>query len=173
MSPLRQLRAILLLPGIVLGAVPATLVITTRSFNLAWSTRGLIRWVLAFAGGGAILAGLALLGHAIHLFATVGHGTLAPWDPARHLVVAGAYRHVRNPMYLGTLLALAGEALLAGSLWLVGWWLLVVTAFHLRVRLVEEPYLQAQYGDTYTAYRDAVPRWLPRQRPWEPPAAGQ
>jgi len=44
-------------------------------------------------------------------FATVGKGTPAPFDPPRHLVVAGPYRYVRNPMYIGAGLALAGAAI--------------------------------------------------------------
>ena len=43
-------------------------------------------------------------------FATAGQGTPAPIDPPKHLVVRGLYRFVRNPMYAGVLLLLAGEA---------------------------------------------------------------
>src|SRR5437764_4813949 len=44
-------------------------------------------------------------------FASVGRGTPAPFDPPRRLVIQGPYRFVRNPMYIGAGLALAGAAL--------------------------------------------------------------
>jgi len=40
--------------------------------------------------------GLALLVQTISLFATIGHGTLAPWLATRKLIVHGVYRHVRT-----------------------------------------------------------------------------
>jgi protein-S-isoprenylcysteine O-methyltransferase Ste14 len=46
------------------------------------------------------------------LFAKVGQGTLAPWDPTRNLVAVGPYRFVRNPMISGVALMLMGQALL-------------------------------------------------------------
>ena len=45
----------------------------------------------------------------------VGRGTLMPTVPTEHLVVSGFYRHVRNPMYMGVLVALAGETILFRS----------------------------------------------------------
>jgi protein-S-isoprenylcysteine O-methyltransferase Ste14 len=98
------------------------------------------------------------------LFARVGEGTLAPWDPTRKLVVRGPYRHVRNPMITGVLAILLGEAALFGS------WPLLVWAFGffalnaIYMPLVEEPGLVRRFGDDYVRYRRNVPRWLPRLR---------
>jgi protein-S-isoprenylcysteine O-methyltransferase Ste14 len=33
----------------------------------------------------------------------------------------------------------------------------------------EEPVLAARFGDDYERYRQAVPGWLPRLRPWRVP----
>ena len=52
---------------------------------------------------------------AVALFARVGEGTLAPWDPTRRLVVESPYRRVRNPMISAVLAVLTGEALVLGS----------------------------------------------------------
>jgi len=43
-------------------------------------------------------------------FAFAGKGTPAPIDPPKELVVRGLYRYARNPMYVGILTLLAGEA---------------------------------------------------------------
>ena len=63
----------------------------------------------------------ALVVHCIRLFVRLGSGTLAPWDPTRELVIAGAYRYMRNPMKAGLFLVLAGEALATQSAALTAW----------------------------------------------------
>jgi protein-S-isoprenylcysteine O-methyltransferase Ste14 len=47
----------------------------------------------------------------------------------------------------------------AGFFWL---------ATHLFVLTYEEPHLKRAFGAEYEEYRAAVPRWLPRLRPWAP-----
>jgi len=80
---------------------------------LSWS--GIVRP----AGIGAAQAAGMLVGASgailalwcIATFILIGRGTPAPFDPPRRLVVVGPYRLVRNPMYIGAALALAGAAL--------------------------------------------------------------
>src|SRR3989449_4919136 len=55
-----------------------------------------------------IVAGAALAIASILTFAFIGKGTPAPFDPPRKLVIAGPYRWVRNPMYIGAGLVLLG-----------------------------------------------------------------
>jgi len=100
-------------------------------------------------------------------FAQAG-GTPLPLTPTRHLVVSGFNRYVRNPIYLGSLMIFAGEALLFGRLSLLvyaaaGW--AGAAAF---VRWYEEPVLARRFGAEYEAYRRAVPAWRPRRHPWTP-----
>jgi protein-S-isoprenylcysteine O-methyltransferase Ste14 len=61
-----------------------------------------------------MLAGLSLVVKTVRLFAVVGKGTLAPWDPPKNLVVEGPYRYVRNPMITGVLTILLGESAFFG-----------------------------------------------------------
>jgi protein-S-isoprenylcysteine O-methyltransferase Ste14 len=63
---------------------------------------------------GAVLLVLALivLFDAYLRFAREGQGTPSPLAPPRRLVVTGAYRWVRHPMYIATTVALIGEAFL-------------------------------------------------------------
>src|SRR5216684_1627272 len=112
-----------------------------------------------------ITMGVALAAWCFYGFATRGRGTPAPWDPPRHLVTTPPYRHVRNPMYLGILLILLGEAALFGSLALLAWSIVVAAGFHLAVTLYEEPGLRERFGAEYERYLAEVPRWLPRLRP--------
>jgi protein-S-isoprenylcysteine O-methyltransferase Ste14 len=121
------------------------------------------------AGGVLVMmVGLALVGTTIWHFATRGRGTLAPWDPPRHLVVVGIYRYVRNPMITGVLLVLAGESLLFASRAVAGWTVTFLVINAIYIPLLEEPFLAARFGAAYETYRRHVPRWIPRLTPWAP-----
>jgi protein-S-isoprenylcysteine O-methyltransferase Ste14 len=155
----RHAAAVLLLPGIVVLAVPALIV---------WRTGVELFWWPAVAALGVTLValGLVLVVQTVALFAAEGRGTLAPWDPTTQLVVRGPYRYVRNPMISGVLLILLGEAALFGSLALLLWFLAVFVVNAIYFPLVEEPGLKRRFGEDYETYRAHVPRWLPRLRPW-------
>lgn len=112
---------------------------------------------MVLAAAGAFLALWCVLA-----FALVGKGTPAPFDPPRRLVITGPYRHVRNPMYLGAALALAGAALFYRSPALLAYAVLFLTAAHVFVLGYEEPTLARLFGADYQAYRARVRRWLPR-----------
>jgi protein-S-isoprenylcysteine O-methyltransferase Ste14 len=81
--------------------------------------------------------------------------------------VRGVYRHVRNPMISGVAFILLGELLASGSLRLLIWFLLFALANLIYIPLVEEPGLEHRFGQAYRVYKQHVPRWLPRLRPWE------
>jgi len=117
------------------------------------------------------IAGLAILvlGGAVALwciltFALVGKGTPAPFDPPRKLVVAGPYRWVRNPMYIGAGGVLVGTALFYESAALVAFAAGFLLAAHLFVVFYEEPTLERTFGAQYADYRNAVQRWVPTWR---------
>src|SRR3954452_18881047 len=124
--------------------------------------------VLRGVGFPLCLAGGLVLVHAFVRFVVEGVGTPAPLAPTGRLVVGGAYRYVRNPMYLAVLALIVGQGLLLGQpvLFLYGAVFLVVTASF--VRFYEEPTLRRQFPDDYDHYRQAVPGWLPRMHPYVP-----
>jgi protein-S-isoprenylcysteine O-methyltransferase Ste14 len=95
-----------------------------------------------------------------------GKGTLAAWNPPRHLVVVGLYRRARNPMYISVLVWLAGLSWWTGSLLVAAYGVLLAFAFHLRVVLFEERVLERSFGADWRRYAENVPRWRPRLRPW-------
>jgi protein-S-isoprenylcysteine O-methyltransferase Ste14 len=88
-------------------------------------------------------------------FYSEGRGTLAPWSPPRHLVVGGLYHYSRNPMYVSVVLILWGWALGFRSRGLAVYALAVMAAFHLRVVLGEEPWLERTHGDAWARYSPA------------------
>jgi len=91
-----------------------------------------------------------------------GRGTPAPIDAPKVLVIRGLYRRVRNPMYIGVLFVLVGEAVLFASWAIAIYAWLAAAAFHLVVVLYEEPALRDKFGAAYEEYLKRVPRWIPR-----------
>jgi protein-S-isoprenylcysteine O-methyltransferase Ste14 len=128
---------------------------------------------LAAVGGLLILGGLSLLVWTVVLFDREGKGTLGVGnvlgEPV-HLVVQGPYRHVRNPMISGVLAILLGEAAVAVSGWLLGWFAIFFACLATFIRFWEEPHLARRYGSEYVNYRDNVPAWIPRISAWTPSA---
>ncbi|MGV0791100.1 methyltransferase family protein [Mycolicibacterium sp. XJ1819] len=146
-------------PGTVVGLIPwlITKWVVPESRPPTWLVLGAV----------LIVAGLIPPVHAFVEFVKAG-GTPMPVAPTQRLVVTGFNRFVRNPMYVGLLIAILGQALLFGSAWLVvyaviGW---VVTASF--VRWYEEPTLVRTYGQQYEEYRRNVRAWIPRLTPWTP-----
>src|SRR5438093_3833415 len=72
--------------------------------------------LLRVLGGMLIAAGLPVLIASFARFALDGLGTPAPIAPPRDLVIRGAYRYVRNPIYVALLAIVFGQALLFGNL---------------------------------------------------------
>ena len=112
--------AMIVLPGTALVLVPAVILWVSHNtrfaHRLAWPGQ-IVFWV----GLGALAIGLAISIWTVTLFAKVGRGTPAPWQPPKELVIRGPYRHVRNPMITGALFVLLAEALFFSSWALAGW----------------------------------------------------
>jgi protein-S-isoprenylcysteine O-methyltransferase Ste14 len=148
------------LPVNVLVFIPAIILWLTR---YQWKPNN----PLFLAIGGLLLfSGLGIAAWTMHIFHHIGKGTAAPWDPPRRLIVAGPYRHMRNPMLSSVFIMLAAEAILLNS-WAI---FILLIAFilgnMLYFPLVEEKSLEKRFGDAYRDYKRNVPRWLPRWKPW-------
>ena len=145
-------------PGIVGVYLPFAITRWRRATESGW-LRG-----VAIA---LICLGLLPLLESVIRFVRVGRGTLVPIVPTKVLVVDGFYRYVRNPMYVGMLALIAGQALLCLSrdlaMYLVG----IALFFHLFVMAYEEPKLRQTYGASYEEFCRHVPRWIPRMTPWQ------
>jgi protein-S-isoprenylcysteine O-methyltransferase Ste14 len=162
LTVVRHLMAILALPFLVVVVVPYGLLNRFAAVDTRWNDGSPLGWLSRLAGVVLFMAGLGLFGWCVSLFARVGRGTLAPWDPTRNLVAVGPYRFVRNPMISGVALMLAGQAVFWGS-WIMGLWAgFFVLVNHLYFVLSEEPGLERRFGESYRIYKASVPRWLPR-----------
>ncbi|WP_229697035.1 methyltransferase family protein [Streptomyces lasiicapitis] len=146
-----------LAPGTVAGLLPWLL---TRWEAGHW-------WLPVRVLGGAVLAmGAVVLVHAFARFVAEGLGTPAPVAPTEHLVVGGLYRHVRNPMYVAVVAAIAGQGLLLARPILLAYALFAGAVMWAFATWYEEPKLLSTFGAEYERYRRAVPGWLPRARAW-------
>jgi protein-S-isoprenylcysteine O-methyltransferase Ste14 len=163
---LRHLLAMLVLPTVVVIVVPWWLLRGQAPPSAVAAPQAGMMILPAIAGVLVFLLGFALFASCVWLFARVGRGTLAPWDPTTRLVVRGPYRRVRNPMISGVALMLTGEALLFRSGRVAVWLAAFVLINHVYFVAAEEPGLVRRFGAEYERYRAAVPRWLPRWRPW-------
>jgi protein-S-isoprenylcysteine O-methyltransferase Ste14 len=133
-------------------------------------TLGSSRAALIFQAAGlpVLIVGLLLFFSSLRRFAAEGHGTLAPWDPPRYLVVQGPYRYVRNPMISGVVFVLAAEAMLLLSGAHAFWAFVFIGINFVYIPLVEEPFLRLRFGQAYREYCRHVPRVFPRLQPWSP-----
>jgi protein-S-isoprenylcysteine O-methyltransferase Ste14 len=151
---LRALAAFLALPGMVAFVLPVWIGISSGRPPGHVAEAAVL-----------LCVGTAVLLWCVREFYAAGRGTLAPWDPPRHLVTSGPYRLSRNPMYLGVVLILAGWSALWSSRTLIIYTALCMIGFHLRVLLAEERWARQRFGGEWDAYRARVPRWLPTRRP--------
>ena len=148
---------LLVAPGTVCGLVPLLITGWQRPEDPApWVDA--VGWTLVLAGG-------AVLVHAFVAFAWHGRGTPAPSAPPERLVVEGAYRYVRNPMYVAVFAVVLGQVLLFASWALFGYLVVVALTTEAFVRGYEEPTLHEAYGPSYEEFCAHVPRWLPRLTP--------
>jgi protein-S-isoprenylcysteine O-methyltransferase Ste14 len=146
-------------PGFVAGLVPWWIShwrVEAQFFGLP---------VFRFLGGVLVALGLIGLLNSFVRFALQGLGTPAPVFPTRHLVVAGLYRYVRNPMYIAVVMTILGQGLIFGNVSLMEYGAIVWLLFHLFVLIYEEPTLRATFGSEYDSFCAEVPRWIPRVRP--------
>jgi protein-S-isoprenylcysteine O-methyltransferase Ste14 len=161
-------------PGVLLAARAVAFTLLVPGAVVWWIPQNFIRvdWTIRHAAGWIPVAlGAMLYIWCVAQFLMRGRGTpniffarhfgfLIGREPLR-LVHDSIYRYSRNPMYVGVLTIVFGEALLFGS------WNLLIYAFglcgwfHLVVVLIEEPHLRRTRGEAYLQYCRETPRWIP------------
>jgi protein-S-isoprenylcysteine O-methyltransferase Ste14 len=131
-----------------------------REANRAWGWPVWEHPLGRVAGVLLILAGAGLVGYSMALMVRRGAGTPVPTDPPTRLVVSGPFRRSRNPIYIGYLAVVLGEALLFGQAALYLYVLVCLAFFELTILGYEEPRLRRRFGAAYEGYAREVPRWV-------------
>jgi protein-S-isoprenylcysteine O-methyltransferase Ste14 len=151
-----------LAPGVVAGLVPWLI----SGWDVRWPMSAFSVAVMAVGSALLAVAAVVVIRNFVR-FAVEGRGTPSPVLQTERLVVGGDYRFVRNPMYLGVVSAILGQAIIFGSvallLYAVAVWAIMATF----VRWYEEPLLLSRYGEEYERYRRGVRAWVPRFHPWQ------
>lgn len=152
---IRNLIFTILQPGLVAGLIPLwiTGVGINSKFEEVWQFHHYIGTI-------AFLNGFVIMLLCIISFAIKGRGTLSPVDPTKKLVISGLYYFSRNPMYVGVILILIGEAIFFQSANLLVYLLSVLVGFNIFVIHIEEPRLKKDFGKEYDLYCQKVRRWI-------------
>ena len=133
------------------------------SFSVATAAVIVCGALAALVGAVLRVWGVACLGYGV-----VHHGEMQ----GAAVTVAGPYRYVRNPLYLGGWFMFLALALLmppSGALFAA----VLGTLHFLRLILGEEAFLAEKLGEPYREYVRAVPRILPRLRSSLPAVAAK
>lgn len=112
-----------------------------------------------YLGIGPIVLGFLLSIGSGNLFRRLGTPP-RPGLQATVLVTKGAYRHTRNPMYLGLVIMLLGVVILLGSLSPFIVIPFIVWILHSQFILREEKWMENWFGESYLEYKRKTPRWI-------------
>jgi protein-S-isoprenylcysteine O-methyltransferase Ste14 len=154
MVALKTLIVTILVPGTVAFIIPWLILGRTLSPEVLSASP----WLLGLL---PLVAGIVLYLWRAGAFTFVGKGTPAPVGAPVFLVKFGPYQWFRNPMYLGVLAVIVGQAIVFRSTAALASALVVWVIVHLFVICFEEPSLQGQFGASDVAYLRSVARWLP------------
>jgi len=93
--------------------------------------------------------------------AKAGHVVTKQEDRAPGVVSTGAFRYVRHPLYLASLLFYFGLAVSTACLFCLGL-LVIIFLFYDYIASYEEKLLEAKYGKDYFIYKKNTGKWTPR-----------
>jgi protein-S-isoprenylcysteine O-methyltransferase Ste14 len=153
---LKNIIFTIIFPGAVGIYLPLYLV--GQSKKLLWQPWSILQIVALIP----MITGAVIYFWCLWNFMIKGKGTPLPIDAPKSLVVQGLYRYIRNPMYVGVLLVIAGWAIFFWTINLLVYGIAVWIIFHLFALVIEEPILKRKFGSDYEEYCRNVGRWLPK-----------
>ncbi|XAS62745.1 methyltransferase family protein [Pseudarthrobacter sp. So.54] len=112
--------------------------------------------------GGAVLVLASALGiWSAVVMSTLGAGTPLPSAMPNHLVIAGPYHWIRNPMAVAGIAQGAAVGLILQSWLVVAYAVAGSLVWNYAVRPLEETDLEHRFGAEFEHYRGTVRCWLP------------
>jgi protein-S-isoprenylcysteine O-methyltransferase Ste14 len=105
-----------------------------------------------------IILGVAL-STAFYLFKS-GHVVVTHDQRPTEVVSSGAFRYVRHPLYLGSILVYLGLTVSTASLFCLAL-LVVIVLFYNYIAGYEEKLLETKFGETYIEYEKKTGKWVP------------
>ena len=112
----------------------------------------IISWLL-------LIASLLLILHGVHLLRVIGQPQ-GPIENTTHLVIIGAYKYIRHPLY-ASLLYLAWGVFFKDLTWLGASLAVGTTAFLIATARVEEAENLHKFGDEYAQYMRRTKMFVP------------
>ncbi len=89
---------------------------------------------------------------------------------APEVIVAGPFAYVRNPLYIGNIVTYIGIGIMANAL--VPWLVIAAAAWfafqYYQIVLLEEEFLEKEFGEEYLVFKRNVPRFIPRWNGYAP-----
>ena len=116
---------------------------------------------------------IAFLGLAVRVI-TVGRAPIGTSgrntreQVANTLTTTGIYSVVRHPLYLGNYLIFVGIALWPHVWWLAGLTTCIYALYYERIMLAEEAFLRERFGETFEAWAERTPAFVPKLHGWKP-----
>jgi protein-S-isoprenylcysteine O-methyltransferase Ste14 len=122
-------------------------------------------WPVAIRVIGAVLIAMggSVVTWAFAQFAAEGAGIPIPGEPnSQRLTVGGPYRYVRNPLYVASVVAISGQALLLSRPVLLIYAAVILAITFFLAHWLEDPALARRFGQQFEDYRNQLPGWWPR-----------
>jgi protein-S-isoprenylcysteine O-methyltransferase Ste14 len=90
-----------------------------------------------------------------------GHVVVGHEQGPNSVVASGAFRYVRHPLYLASLLTYLGLTVSTASLFSLGLFV-GIFFFHNYIASYEEKLLDARFGEEYRKYKRSTGKWMPK-----------
>jgi len=133
--------------------------VTGLVLNSVWISGDPVSLQLTVIGGLLAVVSFVYLVITAQKHKTVG-SNVEPWKPTTTIIIEGAYKYSRNPIYVAMAMTYVGISIAAES-WLALIFLPVCLAV-IRFYVIdkEEAYLEDKFGKEYLDYKARVRRWL-------------
>ncbi|NUQ80457.1 MAG: DUF1295 domain-containing protein [Bacteroidetes bacterium] len=121
-----------------------------------------------------ICIGLSLFGLIIRAI-TIGYvprltsGRNTKKQVANYLNTEGIYSTVRHPLYVGNFFMWIGIVLFSGNIWFTVAVILAYWLYYERIMFAEEQFLRGKFGQTYLAWANHTPPFIPNLSKWKGP----